>query len=417
LIVENYQSLVDSMLSGVTTNRVASKAIQKVLEMVLDSRWDTDLSAQTPDKFLQELEGIDAGGVDAFGITDCGAVSARGILLANLPGDGSDIVKMLLTDMKPSIKIAADLLAASAGTTTDAILAVLGGMHCDMFACWGHFTSEEGAIYAGRNLDWNKNTGVSKSKMVTIIVPPEPELHAHATFGFAGIWGALAGMSKAGLTVHEANLESKYNTLKGFPWVLRLREVMETASNLDEARKVFESTNNTVGFNHGVSSAPDQAAMVFETDAMHTGYFTDDSEVERAAGGRPFKDAVFRTNHGYDPVTVENYQWSADGHAYQDSLYRYNMFVQFFEEMEATQDADVLTAVNIAAALGTKGDLGTFYECNGDYEKGSNVLSVAFSPGDGLAYAAWEDMGKEGRGWVPACCLTYVMIDFKKYWG
>jgi hypothetical protein len=89
LIVENYQSLVDSMLSGVTTNRVASKAIQKVLEMVLDSRWDTDLSAQTPDKFLQELEGIDAGGVDAFGITDCGAVSARGILLANLPGEAA----------------------------------------------------------------------------------------------------------------------------------------------------------------------------------------------------------------------------------------------------------------------------------------------------------------------------------------
>ena len=48
----------------------------------------------------------------------------------------------------------------------------------------------------------------------------------YATIGFAGLYGALAGMSKSGITVHEANLESTRITFRGFPWVLRLRHVL-----------------------------------------------------------------------------------------------------------------------------------------------------------------------------------------------
>ena len=47
----------------------------------------------------------------------------------------------------------------------------------------------------------------------------------HATVGFAGLAGALTGMSAKGLTVHEANLEEAPETFFGFPWVLRLRYV------------------------------------------------------------------------------------------------------------------------------------------------------------------------------------------------
>lgn len=37
--------------------------------------------------------------------------------------------------------------------------------------------------------------------------------------------------------------------------------------------------------------------------------------------GFTLPDAVYRTNHGYDPVTQENYQWYGY-HAYQDSKER-----------------------------------------------------------------------------------------------
>ncbi len=50
------------------------------------------------------------------------------------------------------------------------------------------------------------------------------------TFGYIGVWGALAGMSANGITVHEANLEENEITFDGFAWLLRLRYIMENAA-------------------------------------------------------------------------------------------------------------------------------------------------------------------------------------------
>lgn len=61
-----------------------------------------------------------------------------------------------------------------------------------------------------RNLDWLENTGVNENKLITVwnldgAIP-------HLTLGFPGVLGALTGMSKAGLTVHEAGLSSHHST-------------------------------------------------------------------------------------------------------------------------------------------------------------------------------------------------------------
>ena len=40
----------------------------------------------------------------------------------------------------------------------------------------------------------------------------------------------------SGLTVHEANLEENEITFDGFPWTLRLRYIMEYASDLQQGR-------------------------------------------------------------------------------------------------------------------------------------------------------------------------------------
>lgn len=80
-----------------------------------------------------------------------------------------------------------------------------------------------------------------------------------------------------GMTVHEANLESKLDTFRGFPWILRLRHVMANSAkgSIDEATAIFEATNNTVGFNFMVGSASDKSAMCMETMQDFTAYFRD----------------------------------------------------------------------------------------------------------------------------------------------
>jgi hypothetical protein len=55
-------------------------------------------------------------------------------------------------------------------------------------------------------------------------------------------------MSAKGVTVHEANLEESPETFLGFPWLLRLRYIMENAETIAEAKSLWETTNNTVGF-------------------------------------------------------------------------------------------------------------------------------------------------------------------------
>jgi len=68
-----------------------------------------------------------------------------------------------------------------------------------MFGVWGSRTNNSD-LFTARNLDWNKDTGIARVKMITVYHPEGK--YAHAVCGFAGMVGALAGMSSQGITVH-----------------------------------------------------------------------------------------------------------------------------------------------------------------------------------------------------------------------
>lgn len=74
------------------------------------------------------------------------------------------------------------------------------------------------------NVDLFWNSGINKHKLITVYnftgeIP-------YATIGFAGLVGALTGMSAGGLTVHEAGNDNQKETFLGFTWSLRLRHIM-----------------------------------------------------------------------------------------------------------------------------------------------------------------------------------------------
>ena len=56
-----------------------------------------------------------------------------------------------------------------------------------------------------------------------------------------------------------------------------------------------------------------------------------DPRESASSTGNPRSDAVYRTNHGYDPYTVEHYMWNNTG-AYTNSLQRYELFPELFDE-------------------------------------------------------------------------------------
>lgn len=404
---ENY----DNLMTGLLGNEWWEPAVAKIVGEFLRWQWRDWLSKQVPEEYFEELRGLTDGAYAAGVKSDVGDLSAQGIVLANFPGDLKNL-KYLFRDEwmhRDDAKEVLDLLLKHNPNGGY-------GMQCSMFGVWGSRT-DTGDIYTGRNLDWVKQTGVAKYKLLTVHHPENG--HAHVTVGFAGLWGALAGMSAAGLTVHEANLEADQITFRGFPWVLRLRHVMAYASNIVEARKIFADTNNTVGFNHMVGSSRDRNAMAFETMQHHTAYFlaNDPREANLEENGvkigAPLKEALWRTNHGYGHYIVKH---AADSttHAYENSKVRYNAFHDGFVwyEQEGLK-MDYTDAINMTAIVGKKND--EMYVCQPPYDKGSNVLSVTFDPAKLVLYSAWEN-GKDAT-WTPAACNTYVKVDMTPFFN
>jgi hypothetical protein len=345
VIIENYNNLMTALLG----TEWWEPAVAEIVGIFLDWQWNDYLGVQVPQDYKDELSGLSAGGFAAGLKHDVGKLSARGITLANLPGSLENF-KYILIDEKNNP-------AAKMRMSVDEAMAVVermknnwAGLTCSMFGVWGSRT-EEGRLYTGRNLDWLKDTGISDNKIVTVHHPPKG--YAHATIGYAGLWGALTGISAAGLTVHEANLESNDISYRGFPWVLRLRHVMTNAKNIDEALDIWASTNSTVGFNHGFGSANDGKAVVLETMMGNSAVFGANDDREKnyvyhdVQIGFPREEAVYRTNHGYDPYTIQHYMWNETG-AMDDSIDRYLAFPEAFDSYAAAKKPITFTeAVNV----------------------------------------------------------------------
>ena len=124
---------------------------------------------------------------------------------------------------------------------------------------------------------------------------------------------------------------------------------------------------------------------------------------------------MWRTNHGYDPYTIQHYMWNNTG-AYQDSLLRYNLVPPMLDDYAAASQAiGVQEIVNMTAILGGKGTAGDEpFTCTMPFtNEADNILSVAFSPSDLKVYAAYES--GTGDGWIPAACNSYVEVDMTEY--
>jgi len=202
---------------------------------------------------------------------------------------------------------------------------------------------------------------------------------------------------------------------------MRLRYIMENAKDLNEAQQLWKETNNTVGFNHMVGSGNDLKSMVMETMGGYTAYFEDNDPREQKATynnsgqieqiGFPLEEAVYRTNHGYDPIIRENFLWSQSPTTW--SMTRYMFFYHGFNYYQQNDiKMGYYEAINITSILGNKGTHA--YQCYNNTD-GSNVLSVTFQPAQGQMWVSWEN--GHNITWRPASCNTYVHFDMNQWWS
>jgi hypothetical protein len=104
--------------------------------------------------------------------------------------------------------------------------------------------------------------------------------------GHVGIWG---GINEKGISVGENSCFTHDTTLNGIPCSFRMRMVLDTTDNLDEAVCIMDS-NKTCGWNLFISDANIPKGVVLEQTANVSRLCTWDDPIE-------FKGPFFRINH------------------------------------------------------------------------------------------------------------------------
>jgi len=407
------------------------------LKLFLDWQWKDYLSKQITQNYLDEIQGF-YDGAKASGFDKLENAITQAVVISSLPGDPNQNIEALVKNellKGDASKFKKYLIDNGYDQVLNTILGSelfkspdgskpIKGMQCSHFSVWGSRT-QGGDMFNGRNLDWLQNSGIAKNKLITFYHPTGS--YSHAAIGFAGLIGAITGISSQGIFVAESDNDSNKVTFDGFAWSMRLRYVMEHADSINSALSLWKNTNNTMGMNHMLASSNEATssphpAFALETMAGYTAYFPDNSADERyvytnttngatTQMGYPIPNAVFRTNHGYDTVIRANQYLTPK--PTDDTMIRYMLFHDAFNYYETAQiEISELEAINITSIVAAKNNEANFYDCSQAWN-GYNIISATYHFAANKMFVAYEEGAGQDR--VCACCGTYVQIDLSPF--
>lgn len=186
-------------------------------------------------------------------------------------GDIEDAQSRLLPHMNPIYLREMDALADAAGMHREKVR--LGNFfpelfHCSGFAVFGEAT-EDGRLYHGRILDYIRGMGLEESAIVMIMNPSAG--YRWVNVGYAGFTGTVTAMNECGVAIGEMGGDG-WGDWDGKPMAQLMREVMETASSVEEAVGIFERGPRTCEYYYVISQAnPNHAVgLVATPDKLET---------------------------------------------------------------------------------------------------------------------------------------------------
>jgi isopenicillin-N N-acyltransferase-like protein len=124
--------------------------------------------------------------------------------------------------------------------------------------------SATGGTLLGRNLDYPSLGYIHQYSLVTMY-RPKGKL-AFVSVGFPGLVGVLSGMNEAGVALSVLEVfatkeeEPKFDS-KGIPYALCLRQVLEQARTIDEAKKLLEGMSRTTNINVAIADRNGTAVL------------------------------------------------------------------------------------------------------------------------------------------------------------
>lgn len=193
-------------------------------------------------------------------------------------------------------------------------LALVG---CSSFAAWGE-KSEDGNLILGRNFDFYVNDAFAKDKIVAFIKPKTG--HPFMMVTWPGMIGAVSGMNQEGLTVTINAGKSKIPLIAKTPISILTREILQYATNIDEAIAIAKRTTVFVSESIMVGSANDNKAVLIEVSPNKFGVY----EV-------PNNNQLICSNH-FQSDALKNDKRNENQILNSHSKYRYDRMVELFGE-------------------------------------------------------------------------------------
>lgn len=183
--------------------------------------------------------------------------------------------------------------------------------HCSGFAIMGSAT-KDGTLYHGRVLDYAIDWGLQEHA-VLIVAEPEGGI-PFVNVSYAGFIGSVTGMNAQHVSIGEMG-GGGLGHWEGVPMALLVREVLETAGDLDAAIDVFRNNPRTCQYFYVIADAKTNRAVGIEASWDKLDVVTAGSAhpllpkaVEDCAllsAGDRYEELVRRAQEGHGKFTAE----------------------------------------------------------------------------------------------------------------
>jgi hypothetical protein len=282
---------------------------------MVDMLW-TQLAANTPPEYLEEMKGLaDGAGVEVKELQRMVAVVEAGEIMRT----------------------------------------------CSSFCVWGKATAD-GKMYQSRNLDYTMDGGLQDHFML-LVAKPQGKL-AFVSPSYAGLVGVVSGMNEKGIAVGEigAGASEAERNFNGTPMPFLLRRVLETCDSAEKAAAIFETASRTAGYNFVFGDPGNQTARACETSSKYFAVYRDNTPQEQAiAGNLAQPDCLFRAEGVCDQKRIQETKHDTVG-----QCKRYQIMGKAIRADYGKIDS--AKAIDIAKAAAMNENLHSIIYCNSDRE-------------------------------------------------
>lgn len=195
---------------------------------------------------------------------------------------------------------------------------------CTSFASWGEGAAD-GNLLIGRNFDFYMGEEFARNKLVMFEKPDTG--YAYVSVTWPGMTGVLSGMNVEGLTVTINASKLETPSMSASPISILTKEILQYASDIDEAVRIAASRQTFVSESILIGSAKDGRAAIIEKTPSEMAVYD-------PASGNPDIHHIICTNH-YQSTTFRDNPVNQDNIRMSDSMWRFRRVEQLLESAGA----------------------------------------------------------------------------------